>query len=418
MDSALDTRPADELIPPAEPAAVYRIGLIGAGLSAAAAGLGLVALVAGDSTPDILNTVRLLLVAGGAVVAGSAVSMRPGLWGAWALAAAGFLLAGTLGIPDSWDSGRTLARVLAGVFAAGAGLAALPMPWRLSVLSLGVVFHFSGILCATTWPDPTPWLTHQLGNRVFIRYLSFMYLRNAYHFYSPEPGPASLLACLLRYERDEIDPATGKKKLVHEWVVLPRRDQHMKDPLGQTYYRRLSITEMVSPAVAGLATGENFEKRDVVQRRQRAAMVVGGSREPIPLVTDDESIQMQYRVPTAFIARYLLPSYAKHLADENSGPGRTVTGVRIYRIEHRITPTNTFARGGDPYHPRTYRPFYCGEFDASGKLLNPQDELLYWLIPIAPKRGGPSPADPEKRDYVDYLSKHAGFEFDWSRMRP
>jgi hypothetical protein len=44
--------------------------------------------------------------------------------------------------------------------------------------------------------------------------------------------------------------------------------------------------------------------------------------------------------------------------------------------------------------------------------------MLYWLVPNVPKRGGASPADPEKKDYIDYLSKHAGFEFDWRRMRP
>jgi hypothetical protein len=250
-------------------------------------------------------------------------------------------------------------------------------------------------------------------------YLSFLYMRNAYHFYSPEPGPASLLVCLLQYELDEAD-ANGRPKTVHEWVMLPRRDEHMKDPLAQTYCRRLSITEMVSAAMPGMATGTNFEKLDVYQRRQRAGIVAaGGAKEPIPLVTTlDESADLQYRVPQSHITRYLLPSYAAHLADEFSGPGRKVASVKIYRFEHRITPTAEFARGRNPFHPTTYRPYYYGEFDATGKLLNPQDEMLYWLIPVAPKRGGASPADPDKRDYTDYLSKHAGFEFDWNRMRP
>jgi hypothetical protein len=250
-------------------------------------------------------------------------------------------------------------------------------------------------------------------------YLSFMYLRNAYHFYSPEPGPASLLACLLRYETDETDPATGKPKVLHEWIVLPKRDEHMRDPLGQTYNRRLSITEMVATAIPGLATGLNFEKSDVVQRRQRAGIVASGqSKEPIPLVTLEESAELQYRVPQAHITRYLLPSYARHLASAYSAPGRRVTQIKIYRFEHRIMPTAQFVLGGDPFHPATYKPYFYGDYDATGKLLNPQDEMLYWLVPIVPRRGGPSPADPEKKDYIDYLSKHAGFEFDWGGLRP
>jgi hypothetical protein len=248
-------------------------------------------------------------------------------------------------------------------------------------------------------------------------YLSFLYLRNAYHFYSPEPGPASLLVCLLQYEED--DPAGGKPKSKSEWIVLPRRDEHMKDPLGQAYYRRLSITEMISPAIPGLFNVENFENLDARQRRARAGVsAVGSAKEPIPIDSTDEPAANQYRVPQPHVSRYLLPSYAKHLAHEFSTPGRRVVGVKLYRLEHRITPTYQFAAGVDPYHPRTYRVYYFGEYDAAGKLLNPQDEMLYWLVPITPRPGGPAPDDPDRKDFIDYLSKHAGFEFDWRRMRP
>jgi hypothetical protein len=409
----------DDLLPPADPRTVLRTGLVGFGLSAAAAALGGLALALGDSTPGAVHTLRLLLVAAGGVLAGAAVSLRPSLWQPWAVAAGAFGLAAVLGVPAHWDSGQLLARVLAGAAVVGAVLVALPLTPRLSVVSLAAVFHFSGILAAVTWPDPGPWLTTQLGNRVYMPYLSFLYLRNAYHFYSPEPGPASILACLLKYETDETDPATGKPKVLHEWVVFPKRDEHMRDPLGQTYNRRLSITEMVASSIPALATGLNFERSDVVQRRQRAGIVASGqSKEPIPLVTLEESAELQYRVPQAHITRYLLPSYSKHLAVEYSGPGRRVTGVKIYRLEHRIMPTQQFVLGGDPFHPATYKPYFYGDYDANGKLLNPQDEMLYWLVPNVPKRGGASPADPEKKDYVDYLSRHAGFEFDWGRMRP
>src|SRR5437667_416198 len=80
---------------------------------------------------------------------------------------------------------------------AGAALVAAPRPWRQGVISAIIVFHFGGIFMATASPPPTPWLVEQMFQRVYNPYLQFMYLRNAYHFYSPEPGPASLLCFLL-----------------------------------------------------------------------------------------------------------------------------------------------------------------------------------------------------------------------------
>ena len=407
----------DELIPPVASETIHRTGMIGFVCCAVAAGLGLLASALPMETAW-MATPRLLLAGIGLLIAGAAISLRPALWSGWAIAAATAALA-IAGIPAHWDSARLLSGVLAVAAALGAGMAALPPTPRYSLLSFAVLFHFGGILTATTWPDPTPWLTNQVAYRVYIPYLTFMYLRNAYHFYSPEPGPASHLFVLLKYELDEIDPETRAKKVVHEWITLPRRDQHMKDPLGQSYYRRLSITEMASQSIPGLVTGENFENLDARMRRTQASVTgTGGTPEPIPIRADVDPPSLQYRIPQAHITRYLLPSYTKHLAVSNSAPGRKVIGVKIYRVEHRITPTQAFKDGFSPFHPTTYRPYFCGDFDANGKLLDPQDPMLYWLVPIAPRTQGADPNDPLKRDYIDYLSKHAGYEFDWGRIRP
>ena len=48
--------------------------------------------------------------------------------------------------------------------------------------------------------------------------------------------------------------------------------------------------------------------------------------------------------------------------------------------------------------------------DLAGTLLNPTDPMLYWLCPVLPKA-----TDAKGRDYEDYMSKYAGFEFDWDR---
>jgi hypothetical protein len=408
--------PADDLLPKTPPQIVYRIGGLGAGLCAAAAAVGLIADAAGAG-PGPVSTVRLLLVAAGAVLAGSAISLRAGLWQAWAIAAGAGLLS-VVGLPDHWDSARLLAKVLTGVAAAGAVLAVLPPVWRYSLASLAVVFHFGGILTATTMPDPAPWISQQLFSRVYSPYLTFAYLRNAYHFYSPEPGPASHLYVLLKFEHDEIDPKTGKPKVSASWVTQPNRRAHMKDPLGLTYYRRLALTEQLAGTIPDLFSPSTFERLDARQRRLHAALGLEG-KEPIPVAPSDfEPEYNQYKVPRPDVTRYLLPSYTQHLAVEHSAPGRRVVSMKVYRLEHRIVTAQAFVakdRPMDPFHPIGYRPYYLGEYDPQGKLIDPDDPLLYWLVPILPKPGGPSPNDPLQIDYDDYLSKHAGYQVAWRR---
>lgn len=427
MDSASVPR-TDDLLPPPDPRTVYRLGIAGFGLTTVAALVGVASAGGWGDTPAVwdglpasadgipwpMHSLRLVLTGVGALLAGAAVSLRPGLWKAWLLAAGTGLLAAVIALPDHWDSARLLARVLTALAAAGTVLASLPPLWRYSLVSLAVLFHFGGILTATTWPDPAPWVTQQVANRVYLPYLSFAYLRNAYHFYSPEPGPASLLFVLVKYE--EIDPATGKPKA--EWMVLPRRHEHMKDPLGLTYYRRLSITEAIAGTVSDLFSATSFEKLDARQRRAQVAMLPG--EHQIPLAPAEyEPEHMQYRIPRPDITRYLLPSYAEHISAEYAASRQAkVASVKVYRAEHRIIPAYAFVQGGDPFDPVGYRVYYLGEYTPNGKLVNPQDEMLYWLVPVYPKPGGPSPADPERRHFEEYLSRHAGYDFDWRRMRP
>jgi hypothetical protein len=440
MESATAPVPrTDELIPPPDPQAAYRVALAGLGLSAAAALLGVASAVIWGDTPAVwdgvpssaeaiptaLHTARLVLVGLGALLAGSAISMRPGLWRLWLLATGTGILAAVIGLPDHWDSARLLARVLTALAMAGAALAALKPVYRYSVVSLAVLFHFGGILTATTWPQPTPWITEQLAGRVYQPYLTFVYMRNAYHFYSPEPGPASQLFVLVKYEGT--DPATGKPPA--EWEILPRRDQHMKDPLGLTYYRRLSITEAVAGTIPDLFSAQTFEKLDAKQRRVKMAYGLAG-KDAIPLAPQELEPQFQqYRVPRQDITRYLLPSYARHICIESSAAtGRRVVSVKFYRAEHRITPIAEFIDrptpgggvipGKDPYYPDGYRVYYLGEYTPDGTLVNPQDEMLYWLVPIYRREGGPSPTDPDHQGYYDFLTKHAGYKFEWERMRP
>jgi hypothetical protein len=409
----MNSKDLEKILPPPAEALVYKTAIAGVAACFLAMVLGLIQ----DAGPGIVSTFRLLLVAGGCLAAGSALSMRPALPFAWCLAAIAFLLAYP-GLPSHWDSARYVAIVGTGVCLGGTLLSACPATVRYWILTLLALVHYVGIFCATTWPDPAPWATHQIGTRIYLPYLKFMYLQNAYHFYSPEPGPASHIFALVKY--DKIDPKTGKPEA--QWITLPNRDEHMKDPLGLGYYRRLSITEQVSQSMPPMIV--TFEANEITQRRQRADGLLGGipNYPRIPLAPAEfEPVQAQYRPPRPDISRYLLPSYANHILRSETTPERKAVSVKIYRLEHRVTqPWALVLTETNPHHPTTFRPYYLGEFEmnAEGKIdfIDSQDPLLYWLVPILPKP--PSPTDPEQKQYIDYMSIHAGYVYDWRMWKP
>jgi hypothetical protein len=64
-------------------------------------------------------------------------------------------------------------------------------------------------------------------------------------------------------------------------------------------------------------------------------------------------------------------------------------------------------------------PYFQGKFTRDGRLINPADPMLYWLVPISPVPGREEvPLDYEayKKNggfqyyFTDYVSRHAGCE--------
>lgn len=427
MDSAAVPVAPAEVVPPFEWRAARGVALAGLALIGAAAALGAVATALDAGPGSFLHTPRLLLLFAGAIVAGAALSMRPDLPALWALGCG----AGVLAVPATpahWDSFRLFFGVAAVVAGANAAVRAAPVRFRLPAVTGLIVFHFGGIFLATTTPPPTPWVTEQVFTRVYNPYLQFLYLRNAYHFYSPEPGPASLLAFFLKTETGT--DAKGQKVYATKWVVTPTRPGDVRDPLGVTYYRRLSISEQTARTSPGLFVTTPAEREELIGRRQQHIAIPLATEEPIS----------QYRLPQPEISRYVIPSYASHVVLQHTKDKDEAarTTVKMYRLEHMVMPVEMFTNARnephattDPYHPVTYRPFFLGEFDARGTLLDPQEPMLYWLLPIRARPGAPKDAVP----FYDYMSLHAlGLDgqkapdvfddpkereraFDWARLR-
>ena len=406
-----------DVLPPTPPRDALRESAVGLGLVGLATLVALLADLALNGGSEWLTTLRLWLVGIGVTVTGHALTRRGDLWLLWASAAVAGYLAGGLALPAHWDSIRLLLWVLAAVATAGAVICAMPNHVRYPTIACLAIMHFGGILSATTSPDPASWLSLTVGGRVYMQYLQFCYLRNAYHFYSPEPGPANLLFALVTYELDQPD-AQGNKT-VREWLAMPQRANQTSDPLGVSYYRRLSITEYSARSMPDNgATNSGLD--EVRRRRDQVAAGIVPNQKKIPLPPADYEIAARsYQQPQADAIRYVLPSYAKHIAAEKTAPGRRVTNVKMYRAEHRIVTAQYYVMlNADPYHPSLYRVYFLGDYAPDGVLKDPDDPMLYWLIPVLMKSPDLPYQDWQPDNFYDYFSDHAGFVFDWKGLRP
>ncbi len=266
-----------------------------------------------------------------------------------------------LGLDPAWDSLRSLLCVLSLVALVGAMLIVLPMPWRKVVASLLLLLHFGGIATAITAvapPNaPAPWVATKIWMVFYRPYLQFMYMNNAYHFYSPEPGPASVLWAYLEYEGGE-----------RKFIQLPSRPH---SPVQMYYQRLLAVTESINQTAP-----PRPDMKTVEERRWKAELTQG-----IPIHTGFP-IHLQYREPND-LGKRLIQSYVRFLARAHpEKDGRPLIRIKLYRVTHLILTGEQYAQGQRPDAPQWYLPYFQGEFTPDGILLNANDSLLYWVIPI------------------------------------
>lgn len=302
--------------------------------------------------------------------------------------------------PREWDAIRLGLGVLTAVTLSGAVLVLLPAVARRAAVSLLILAHFAGILTAVTDISPVggaeaPWLANVVWSKFYRYYLQFMYLNNAYHFYSPEPGPPTLLWFHLDY-------ADGSDR----WVRLPERDQfHTR----QEYQRRLALTE--STNMKAPLPPNPFQQ----QRRRLAGGANLGALMPGLLAPDDGRdavfipvmeefpAQLQWQAALPY-SRFMVAAYARHVAHaypSEQHPGAAVTGVKVYRVVRAIIVPPQMVAGMSPADLTLLQPYYQGEFDEDGNLKDPNDPFLYWHIPIMyyPERSLPA-SFPKTPDVV------------------
>jgi uncharacterized membrane protein HdeD (DUF308 family) len=357
---------------------------------------------------------RVLLMGLGVLLAGIAVSRRlqTASWkfedraesaGLLAVAAVVALL-GLLAVykEKKWDSAHLFFVVLLGLALGGAALVLLPRVWRRVVVLLLMLFHFGGIITAVTAVaprnEPAPWISMMLWTHVYRHYLTFIYFTNAYHFYSPDPGPPTLLWFHVEY-------ADGKSR----WIKIPNKAE---SPTILYHQRMLAAAENAFNPITGFppmteedvkAAEKKFKHKYellpgiphaigpvIMKRREEGANIPfvdpqDGRSAPLKLIGDEAPPLLQQYSEPQEIARRLLASYARHVAHTSPDPTdakNPVQAVRIYRVIHTIISPRELHEGKDPTDSTTFVPFYMGKYDPDGRLLDPEDPFLFWHVPI------------------------------------
>jgi hypothetical protein len=324
---------------------------------------------------------------------------------------------------DAWTSGRVFFGGLFALALVGGILILLPALARRVALSLLVVFHLGGLVTAITVVDPpngsAPWISQVLMARVYRPYLHLLYMSNAYHFYSPDPGTSTVLRFAVFY-------SDGERK----WIEVPNK----KDcPIGMTYQRVNALPEHSFYSNGRFPPNENDLRgvaeadrpprgswEEISRRRQNGAgLPWGPDKKPIPMVLDID-LNMQYQQPTE-ISEQQIASLARHIwhYPPAQRQGAEIKSVKVYRVKVHVLTPYQLAKGRDPFDPLQTAPYFMGEFDEKGTLLNPKDPFLYWYLPVVrvspnfPEPGTGLPVvnvrvDPPKfNKLLDCLEMHA-----------
>jgi len=412
-----------------EPPPPFRSTLLRAAFGAVLSGIAF----AGTQAAFLSAGPAALLASAGMIVAGASLTLDPRRPALWALACLTSVLS-AFGYSPDWDSMRLFAEVVAGIAVLGLVLSALPTRVACYVGIAWLAFHFAGILSAVTLPPPQPWLSVQLWSRYFRPYLSFIYMNNAYQFYSPDPGPASELWWCVMYEKIDPTPAeTENPPKVHRWIKMPNRSVDFRDPLGMVYFRRLALTEQLAQG-KGNTFMSLYESEEIQSRRSKRIDI----HDHPELV-----LAAKYRPPAEASQRFLLPAFAAIPANQYPTPDPVyfdgveaykVKSVYMYRVEHQIVSMNMFVGVRDPEFPSNPRtpmhpwdqalsyPWFMGEYVAAADkpgefvLKDSADPLLFWIVPILPKPDAPAPPNdargvpPEQyfTYFDDNVATHAG----------
>ncbi|MFM7150288.1 MAG: hypothetical protein ACKO23_10640 [Gemmataceae bacterium] len=307
-------------------------------------------------------------------------------------------MAGYAAMRPPWNSGQMFFGALFILSLAGCLLILLPPLGRKIALTLFVLFHFAGMAVCVTSIDPPgntgPFVAKQLWTWIYRPYLSFMYMTNAYHFYSPDPGAPELFWFAIQYDDGS-----------YTWIKLPDRGN---SPVAMHYQRLLALPAHTFAASSRLplSTAEMalipIEQRsprgpweEIYYRREMGSTLEFRRQEkprrlPIPMVLDMD-VSWQYREATdtskkslASVARRIFWTAPPPRDEEGNVKAEVrVKSVKMYRVVTQVLSPLELSQGISPLEKTKHLPFFLGEFDAYGNLVDDREPFLYWYLPIA-----------------------------------
>lgn len=165
------------------------------------------------------------------------------------------------------------------------------------------------------------------------------------------------------------------------------------------YQRMLSVTESTNMSSSNIP--DNWDEK--LQKRNLAGLAHTPQITPLNRTL---SQSYMYREPSDHSKR-MINSYARYISKKFAHPdGKPLVNIdtiKIYKITHGIITVQDLARDFDPLDKTLFFPYFLGTFDKTGKLLDPEDPFLYFLLPIT------RTMDPNQPSVLtDSLEIHAG----------
>jgi hypothetical protein len=225
-------------------------------------------------------------------------------------------------------------------------------------------------------------------------------MNNAYHFYSPEPGPPTMLWFSLNYE---VTDAAGGKSIQSKWFRMPNRED---SPVNLHYQRLLSITESCNSITQAPPMILAVKKQQKDTANEAGWIDRNEQVHEIRFPEIGEPLNMQFQPPNEWSGMMMSAAVrrvARMKATNPDHPAARLVSIKFYRVKHLIIPMQMLVDGFSPLDKRLYYVYYHGEYFPDGSLVDDKDPFLNWQIPIFFAEG----------QIVDYVERHAGMDYNW-----
>jgi hypothetical protein len=299
-------------------------------------------------------------------------------------------------IPQSWDSIRILGIVFAAVIGAVLFLALLPAPIRKLVFLALLCVHFLGIACLSLPGIKDGFLSALLRAKFYNAIQKPMYLQSNYQFFSHLSNEYPLLWFRLDYQDDR-----------QEWLRVP---DAARVPSLVEFDRERSLANYL--ALDLMREQDTLDWSQRVLKRNQDAAALHPPLPPLPATIFDFETPMAFAFPGVAV-RKTVASFIRHVAltKPRLANGASLKSIRLYLVFHRVMRPLEMIEGSMPDEPRFYLPYFIGDFSLKGELLDPEDGLIGFALPIFPTVG----IDAEfpgasRRSEIDFFLLHSGLD--------